>query len=82
LKAWLSWWSWHIWGREVHLGLDRNEEPMLGNDMDDQPRPIVKYYEAREYKNLSSNFAMENSSKFSVVDIMNMQSFMNKLNNM
>ena len=22
------------WGREIHLGLDLNEEPMEGNDMD------------------------------------------------
>ena len=50
--------------------------------MDDQPRPIVKYFEAREYKKLSPNFAMEHSSEFSTVDIMNMQLFMNKLNNM
>ena len=25
------------WGREIHLGLDLNEEPMEGNDVDDQP---------------------------------------------
>ena len=23
------------WGREIHLGLDLNEEPMKGNDVDD-----------------------------------------------
>ena len=30
------------WGREVHLGLHLNEEPMEGSDVDDQPIPIVK----------------------------------------
>jgi hypothetical protein len=30
------------WNREIHLGLDLNEEPMKGNDVDDQPTPIVK----------------------------------------
>ena len=30
------------WGREIHLGLILNEEPMEGNDVDDQPTPIVK----------------------------------------
>jgi hypothetical protein len=30
------------WGREIHLGEDLNEEPMKGNDVDDQPTPIVK----------------------------------------
>ena len=29
------------WGREIHLDLDLNEEPMEGNDEDDQPTPIV-----------------------------------------
>ena len=31
------------WGREVHLDLDLNEEQMEGNDVDDQPIPIVKF---------------------------------------
>ena len=30
------------WGREIHLGLNLNEEPMEGNDVDDQPTPLVK----------------------------------------
>jgi hypothetical protein len=29
-------------GREIHLGLNLNEQPMEGNDVDDQPTPIVK----------------------------------------
>jgi hypothetical protein len=29
-------------GREIHLGLILNEQPMEGNDVDDQPTPIVK----------------------------------------
>ena len=70
------------WGREIHLGLDLNEEPMEGNDVDDQPTPIVKLPQAREYAQLLSNFAMEHPSEFSVVDVMNMQSFMDKLNKM
>ena len=35
--------------REVHLGLDLNEEPMERNDVDDQPTPIVKLPQAHEY---------------------------------
>jgi hypothetical protein len=34
------------WGREIHLDLDLNEEPMEGNDVDDQPTPIVKLPQA------------------------------------
>ena len=30
------------WGREIHLGLNMNEQPMEGNGVDDQPTPIVK----------------------------------------
>ena len=33
-------------GRDLHLGLDLNEEPMEGNGVDDQPTPIVKLHEA------------------------------------
>ena len=29
-------------GREIHSGLGLNEEPTEGNDVDDQPTPIVK----------------------------------------
>ena len=36
------------WGRENHLGLDFNEEPMEGNDVNDQPTPIVKLPQVRE----------------------------------
>ena len=40
------------WGREVHfgldLGLDLKEDPMEGNDVDDNPTPIVKLLQARE----------------------------------
>ena len=32
------------WGREIHLDLDLNEEPMKENDVDDQPTPIVKLF--------------------------------------
>ena len=37
------------WGREIHLGLDLNEEPMEGKDVDDQPTLIVKLPRACEY---------------------------------
>ena len=30
------------WGREIHLGLDSNEEAMKGNVVDNQPTTIVK----------------------------------------
>jgi hypothetical protein len=30
------------WCMKVCLGLDLNEEPMEGNDVDDQPTPIIK----------------------------------------
>ena len=46
------------WCREVFLGLDLNEEPMEGNDVDDQPTPIVKIPQACEYAQLLSNFAI------------------------
>ena len=42
------------WAREIHLGLDLNEEPMKGNDVDDQPTPIVKLPQAHEYAQLLS----------------------------
>ena len=40
------------WGRENHLGIDFNEEPMKGNAMDDQPTPIIKLPQAHEYAQL------------------------------
>ena len=39
-------------GREIHLGLNMNEELMEGNDVDDQPIPIVKLPQAHEYAQL------------------------------
>ena len=33
-------------GREIHLGSNLNEEPIKGNDVDDQPTPILKHHEA------------------------------------
>jgi hypothetical protein len=47
------------------LGLDFNEEPMEGNDGDDQPTPIVKLSQALEYAQLQSNYAVEHPSEFS-----------------
>jgi hypothetical protein len=52
------------WGRKIHLGLDRKKEPMKGNDVDDQPTPIVKLPQACEYSQLLSNFIVEHPSKF------------------
>ena len=37
------------WGREIHLGLDLNEESMQGNDVDDQPTPIIKLMSMSNY---------------------------------
>ena len=69
--TWLSWWIWHGVGKS-NWGLDLNEEPMEGNDVNDQPTPIIKLYQAREYAQLLSNFAMEHPLEFSVVDVMSM----------
>ena len=70
------------WGREIHLSLDLNEEPMQRNDVDDQPTPIIKLHQVHEYAQLLSIFLVQRPLEFSVVDVMNMQSFMNKLNKM
>ncbi len=70
------------WGREIHLSLDLNEEPMQRNDVDDQPTPIVKLPQAHEYAQLLSIFLVQRPLEFSVVDVMNMQSFMDKFNKM
>ena len=40
------------WGRDVHLGLDLNEEEMEENDVHDQPTPIVKLPQTRDYAQL------------------------------
>jgi hypothetical protein len=38
------------WGREFHLGLHLNEEPIGGgDDVDDQPTPIVKLPQAHGF---------------------------------
>jgi hypothetical protein len=70
------------WSRAFYLELDLNEEPMDGNDVDDQPTPIVKLPQACEYAQLLSSFVMEHSLKCSIVDMMNMYFFMDKLNKM
>ena len=36
------------WGRQIHLGLDWNEEPMEGIDVNDQPTPTLKLPQAHE----------------------------------
>ena len=69
-------------GREIHLGLDLNEEPTEGNDVDDQPTPRMKLPQARKYAQLLSNFTVEHPLDLSVVDVMNMQSFMDASNKM
>ena len=55
---------------------------MEGNDVDDRPTLIVKLPQTREYAQLLSNFVVEHALEFSVVDVMNMQFLMNKLNKM
>ena len=61
------------------MGLDSSEEPMKGNDVDDQPTPIVKLPQACEYGQLLSKFADAHPLVFSIVNVANMQSSMNKL---
>ena len=43
------------WGRETHLVLDLNEEPIHGNVVDDQPTPTGKLPQAHEYVQLLPN---------------------------
>ena len=43
------------WSREIHMDLNLNKEPMKGNDMNDQPTPIVKLPQAHKYAQLWSN---------------------------
>ena len=43
-KPWLSWLDL-AWGRDP-LSLDLNDKSMEGNDVDDQPTPIVKLAQA------------------------------------
>ena len=50
-------------GREIHLGLYSNKEPMEGIDVDDKPTPIVKLPQAHEYAQLLSNFVMKHPSQ-------------------
>ena len=40
------------WGRSIHLELDLNEEPMEGNNVDDQPTRVVKLPQAHEHAQL------------------------------
>ena len=43
------------WDREIHLGLNFNEEPMEGNDMDDRPTPTVEVPQTHQYAQLLPN---------------------------
>jgi hypothetical protein len=43
-------------GGGVHLGLDMNEEPMKGNDVDDQPTPIIKLLQTYDYYPITIRF--------------------------
>ena len=47
---------------------------MKGNDVDDQPTPIVKLPQARAYAQLLSNFVVEHPLERSSVDVMSTQS--------
>jgi hypothetical protein len=57
-------------------------KPMEGNDVDDQPTPIIKLAEDNEYAQLQSNLVVEHPLEISIVDVTNIQSFMEKLNKM
>ena len=59
-----------------------NEEPMEKNDVDDQPTPMVRIPQAREYAHKLSNLAVNQSPTISYVDTMNMHSFMDILSKM
>jgi hypothetical protein len=61
-------------GYRSPFGLKLNEEPMEGNIVDDQPTLIAKLSPTHEYAQSLLIFAKENSSEFSIVDIMNMYS--------
>ena len=61
--------------RQIHLGLDLSEEPK-GNDVDDQSIPIVNLPQACEHAQLLSQIVVEHPLEFSIVDVTNMQSFM------
>jgi hypothetical protein len=67
-------------GRGIHLGLVWIKRPIGRNDGDDLPTPIVKFPQPRGYAQLLSNFAVEHPLEFSLVDVMNMRSFIPKLN--
>ena len=49
-------------GKEIHMGLHLNEEPMEGNDVNDQPTPTTKLPEARAYAQLLSNYLIKHPS--------------------
>ena len=59
-----------------------NEESMERNDVDDQPTPTIKLIQAHEYAQLQLNFVVEFFLMFLIVNVMNMQSLMNRLNEM
>ena len=42
------------WEGQIHLSSDLNDEPMKRNDVDDQPTPVVKNPQARQYAHLIS----------------------------
>lgn len=44
------------WGKEIHLGVDLNGKPTEENDVNDQPTPMVKCSQAREYAQWLPNF--------------------------
>ena len=61
-KPWLSWLDL-AWGRDP-LSLDLNDKSMEGNDVDDQPTPIVKLAQAHHHALILSNFAVEHIQNF------------------
>jgi len=70
-------------GREVHLGLNLNQEPMKENDVEDHPTLIIKLPQAREYAQSLSNFAVEHSLWFSITSVTTCNLlWINKLNKM
>lgn len=52
---------------------------MEGNNVDNQPTSIVKLSQDREYAHLLSNFSNGESFGVLVLNIMSMQTFMDKL---
>ncbi len=62
-----------VW-RKSPFRLGFNEDPMDGNDVDDQHQ-LVKLPQARKYAQILTNLPVKYPLASSIIDVMNMQSF-------